>query len=173
MAVKLFAARNFIIGANVQVYRHSTDFIQINAPNVIDVIADVLHYFIDAVAIQEGEDVKLAFGSYAIKLPEQKAARLVEGGYIGKEVVLGIRPEDIKDEEIFVSGGADNVLDATVKVYEMLGAEVFLFFTIEGFDITVRVNPRTTARPGDTIKIALDPAKIHVFDKETERTITN
>ena len=35
--------------------------------------------FIDAVAIQEGEDVKLAFGSYAIKLPEQKAARLVEG----------------------------------------------------------------------------------------------
>lgn len=129
--------------------------------------------FIDAVAIQEGEDVKLAFGSYAIKLPEQKAARLVEGGYIGKEVVLGIRPEDIKDEEIFVNGGADNVLDATVKVYEMLGAEVFLYFTVEGFDITVRVNPRTTARPGDTIKIALDPAKIHVFDKETERTITN
>ena len=129
--------------------------------------------FIDAVAIQEGEDVKLAFGSYAIKLPEQKAARLVEGGYIGKEVVLGIRPEDIKDEEIFVNGGSDNVLDATVKVYEMLGAEVFLYFTVEGFDITVRVNPRTTARPGDTIKIALDPAKIHVFDKETERTITN
>ena len=47
MAVKLFAARNFIIGANVQVYRHSTDFIQINAPDVIDVIADGLHYFID------------------------------------------------------------------------------------------------------------------------------
>ena len=72
---------------------------------------------VDAVAIQEGEDVKLAFGSYAVKLPEQKAARLVEGGYIGKEVVLGIRPEDIKDEEIFVNGGSDNVLDATVKVY--------------------------------------------------------
>ena len=129
--------------------------------------------FIDAVAIQEGEDVKLAFGSYAIKLPEQKAARLVEGGYIGKEVVLGIRPEDIKDEEIFVNGGADNVLDATVKVYEMLGAEVFLYFTIETFDITVRVNPRTTARPGDTIKIALDGSKIHLFDKETQETITN
>ena len=47
MAVKLFAARNFIIGANVQVYRHSTDLFKSNAPNVIDVIADVLHYFID------------------------------------------------------------------------------------------------------------------------------
>ena len=78
-----------------------------------------------------------------------------------------------KDEEIYINSGTDNVLDATVKVYEMLGAEVFLYFTVEGFDITVRVNPRTTARPGDTIKIALDVNKIHVFDKETEKTITN
>lgn len=129
--------------------------------------------FIDAVAIQEGEDVKLAFGSYAIKLPEQKAARLVEGGYIGKEVVLGIRPEDIKDEEIFVNGGADNVLDATVKVYEMLGAEVFLYFDYEGSSMTARVDPRTTARTGDHVKFALDAEKIHVFDKETQVTITN
>ena len=58
---------------------------------------------------------------------------------------MGIRPEDIKDEEIYVNNGTDNVLEATVKVYEMLGAEVFLYFTVEGFDITVRVNPRTTA----------------------------
>ena len=55
----------------------------------------------------------------------------------------------------------------------MLGAEVFLYFTVEGVDITVRVNPRTTARPGDTIKIAIDAEKIHLFDKETEVTITN
>ena len=86
---------------------------------------------------------------------------------------MGIRPEDIKDEEIFISTGSDNILDATVKVYEMLGAEVFLYFTVENFDITVRVNPRTTARPGDTIKIALDTSKMHIFDKETEKVITN
>ena len=54
----------------------------------------------------------------------------------------------------------------------MLGAEVFLYFTVEGFDITVRVTV-TTACPGDTIKIALDTSKIHVFDKETEKVITN
>ena len=55
----------------------------------------------------------------------------------------------------------------------MLGAEEFLYFTIETLDITVRVNPRTTARPSDTIKIALDGSKIHLFDKETQETITN
>ncbi len=129
--------------------------------------------FINCKAVKDGSDVKLEFGSYSVKIPEGKAEKVIEGGYIGKEVIMGIRPEDIKDEEIYINSGTDNVLDATVKVYEMLGAEVFLYFTVEGFDITVRVNPRTTARPGDTIKIALDVSKIHVFDKETEKTITN
>ena len=129
--------------------------------------------FINCKAVKVGEDVKLEFGSYSVKLPEAKAEKVIEGGYVGKDVILGIRPEDIKDEDIYINNGTDNVLEATVKVYEMLGAEVFLYFTVEDHDITVRVNPRTTARPGDTIKIALDTSKIHVFDKETEQVITN
>lgn len=129
--------------------------------------------FIEADAVKDGDGVKLVFGSHSVKLPDAKAKKLVEGGYIGKTVIMGIRPEDIKDEEIFINSSPDSVLDATVRVYEMLGAEVFLYFSIEQFEITVRVNPRTTARPGDTIKIALDMSKAHVFDKETEQIITN
>ena len=108
-----------------------------------------------------------------MKLTESKAKKLIENGYEDKDIIFGIRPEDIKDEEMFISSSPDTTLEATVKVYEMLGAEVFLYFTIEDTDITVRVNPRTTARPGDTIKIALDAEKIHLFDKKTEVTITN
>ena len=91
----------------------------------------------------------------------------------GKTVVLGIRPEDIKDEEVFINTSPDSVVSVTIKVYEMLGAEVFLYFDIDGFDMCVRVNPRTTARPGDTIKLAFDLSKIHIFDKETEEAICN
>ena len=55
----------------------------------------------------------------------------------------------------------------------MLGPEVYLYFTIDQFDITARVNPRTTARPGDTVQLAFDLSKIHLFDKETEKVIVN
>mgnify|MGYP002519724160 CR=1 FL=1 len=130
--------------------------------------------FINCQVEQAGSDVTLHFAERSIKLPEARAKKLIEGGYVGKEVILGIRPEDIKDEQIFIETSKDSAFDATVRVYELLGAEVFLYFTIaDTVDITARVNPRTTARPGDTIQIALDLSKIHIFDKETELTITN
>lgn len=129
--------------------------------------------FIDAQVVKQGSDVLLMFGSHSIKLPEAKAKKVLDGGYADKTVVLGIRPEDVKDEEMFISSSPESVLDATVKVYELLGAEVFLYFSIDQYDVTARVNPRTTARPGDTIKIAFDLAKLHVFDKESEQVITH
>ena len=129
--------------------------------------------FIEAKVVESGSDVLLMFGAHSIKLPEGKAKKLVDGGYIDKEIIFGIRPEDVKDEEVFINSSPDSTLDATVRVYEMLGAEVFLYFAIDQFEMTVRVNPRTTARPGDTIKIAIDVSKIHIFDKDTEKTITN
>jgi multiple sugar transport system ATP-binding protein len=129
--------------------------------------------FIDAKVVNNGTDVMLQFGSHSIKVPEAKAKVLMSNGYEGKTVVLGIRPEDIKDEEVFINTSPDSVVSVTIKVYEMLGAEVFLYFDIEGFDMCVRVNPRTTARPGDTIKLAFDLSKIHIFDKETEEAVCN
>ncbi|HCL03913.1 MAG TPA: sugar ABC transporter ATP-binding protein [Lachnoclostridium phytofermentans] len=128
---------------------------------------------LDAKVVKSGNDIRLMFGSHSIKVPEAKAKKLVDGNYIDKTVVLGIRPEDVKDEEMFISQSPDSTIDATVKVYELLGAEVFLYFTIDQFDITARVNPRTKARPGDTIQIALDLSKIHLFDKETEQVISH
>jgi len=130
--------------------------------------------FIDATIEKRGSDVYAVFGSNALKLPEAKAKKVVEGGYVDKTVVIGIRPEDIHDEEMFISNSPDSVIEATVRVYELLGAEVFLYFTVdETIDITARVNPRTTARPNDTLKIAFDMSKLHVFDKETEQVVTN
>jgi len=129
--------------------------------------------FMDAVCNVKGDKVTLQVGPSSIELPPGKSKKLIEGGYAGKTVVLGIRPEDVHDEQMFIESSPNTVIKATIRVYEMLGAEVYLYFDYEGSSMTARVDPRTTARTGDTVKFALDAEKIHVFDKETEETITN
>jgi len=127
----------------------------------------------DAVCVQEGDSVVLTFGRYKLKLDPIKSKKVIEAGYIDKEVYMGIRPEDLHDEEIFLSAHPDSHIEAEVELTEMLGAEIFLYVTIAGTLCTARVDPRSTARPGDTIKMAVDTSRIHVFDKDTEMTITN
>ena len=129
--------------------------------------------FMDAVVENRGEDVYLKVGSHNLKLPATKVAKFKDGSYKGKTVVLGIRPEDMHDSQLFINSSPDSVIESDIKVYELLGAEVFLYFDVEGFQMTARVNPRTNLRTGDHAKFALDMEKVHIFDKETELTITN
>ena len=129
--------------------------------------------FLDAKVKVNGNDVTLTVGKYNMKLPASKAKAVIDGGYDGKTVVLGIRPEDVHDSQAFISNSPDSVIESTIKVYELLGAEVFLYFDLEGTQMTARVNPRTTLRTGDHAVFALDMEKIHLFDKDTELTITN
>ena len=128
--------------------------------------------FVDATCKVVGDKVYLVAGPSEIELPPAKAKKLIEGGYDGKTVTFGIRPEDVYDSEMFIET-SKCVFESTIKVYELLGAEVYLYFDLAEFPLTARVDSRTTARPGDTVKFAFDVEKIHVFDKETEQVITN
>ena len=129
--------------------------------------------FVDVVCEVKGDKVYLVTASSKIRLSDEKAKKLIDGEYDGKTVVLGIRPEDVHDEAEFIAASPETVIEATIKVYEMLGAEVFLYFDYEGINMTARVEPNTAARMGDVVKFAFDANKIHVFDKETGITITN
>ena len=126
---------------------------------------------INAKVVQSGEDVILMFGGNTVKLPEGKAQKLIEAGYVDTTVIMGIRPEDLNDSEVIINANPDCVIEATIRVYELLGAEVYLYFDIDEVNCTARVNPRTTARPGDTIKLGIDMTKLHIFDKDTEQVI--
>ncbi len=130
--------------------------------------------FLDAVVKVEGEKANLEIAGHSIPLPPAKAKKVIEGGYDGKTVTFGIRPEDVYDSQMAVSTiNPEAVFESEIKVYELLGAEVFLYFDFAGFSMTARVDPRTNARPGDKVKFAIDTEKIHIFDKETEKTVTN
>ena len=109
---------------------------------------------------------------YQIIVPESKVNEDL-GAYVGKEIILGVRPESIHDEEMYLSNASTGVIDANVEITEMMGAETYLYLLCEGIPLTARVSPRSTARPGDDIKVAIDPNRIHIFDKETEKAIVN
>ncbi|MCL2198013.1 MAG: sn-glycerol-3-phosphate ABC transporter ATP-binding protein UgpC [Defluviitaleaceae bacterium] len=128
---------------------------------------------VDATVDQRGNDVYLLFGDHPIKLPEAKAKALVDGGYHGKTVVMGIRPEDMDDSEMKISTSPDSLIKADVEVTELLGAEIYLYLLCAEQQMTARVDPRCTAKSGDTITLALDAQRIHIFDKDTEQAITN
>ena len=128
--------------------------------------------FVNAVLTQKPDGLYLIFGEESIKLPEGKVKDKPElEAYIGKEVIVGVRPEDIHDDEAFVNDRKDCVVDAFVEVTEMMGAETYLYLTIGGTPFTARVNQRSTARVNDTIKVAFEANKIHLFDKDTELAI--
>ena len=131
--------------------------------------------FIDAEVENVGGSIKLHIGQARtyITVPAEQAEKLVAGGYVGKTVVMGIRPEDIHDEESFIEMSPESSFKTTIKIYELLGAEVYLYFDVEGTECTARVNSRTTVRPGDEVTMAMDLTKLHIFDKDTEEVITN
>ena len=129
--------------------------------------------FLDAEVVVNGDVASLKIAGREIPLPPAKSKKLIDGGYAGKTVTFGIRPEDVYDSEMYIEASPASVFESTIKVYELLGAEVYLYFDLADFPITARVDSRTTARPGDTVKFAFDVEKIHIFYKETEQTITN
>ena len=120
------------------------------------------------------EDTKTTRGKkYYVEIPESKVDDLALSELVDKEIIMGIRPENIHDEEMFLSAAKTGVIEADVEITEMMGAETYLYLTCEGIPLTARVDPRSTARPQDTIRVAIDPNKIHIFDKETEKTVIN
>jgi len=133
--------------------------------------------FIDAKVEKKGADVYVVFGRNEIKLPADKAQDPALADYIGKEVIVGIRPECLKDEPVAISSMPDSVIDAHVDVTELMGAEIYLYVSTDGLDphtpqnLIARVSPRAVARTGDDIKLALDVARIHIFDKDTEKCV--
>ena len=129
--------------------------------------------FLDGTLIKKGELYGVDLGGDVIPLPKEKTADGKLDSYVGKKVKMGIRPEDIDDEPEFMAKHPDCHLEAQVDVSEMMGAEIYLYLEYKGNKMTARVAPTSKARNGDTVRVAFDPHKVHLFDIETEQTILN
>lgn len=116
---------------------------------------------------------KIFFASSCIEwqLNNALGEKVCELGYIGKEVVLGIRPEDIHIG-LSESEKSQNNFQACIEVKENTGAEVYLYCSgICEKMLTIRVKDAANAQRGDTAIFIIDMDKAHIFDKETECNI--
>ena len=139
--------------------------------------------FIDAKLLKKDNDFFVEFGSedtkrkagvkYQLKLPAEKNKNGILDQYVDKEVTMGIRPECIHDEDMYMNSMTEGHIHANVEVTELMGAETYIYFNCEGHNFTARVSNTTTAKAGSEIDCVLDVSKIHLFDKESEKTICN
>ena len=129
--------------------------------------------FIPVTLISKNNESFAVFEDKRIKIPEGKIKKLKDSSYLGREVIMGIRPEDIHDEEVFLHSVEGSSIEAYVELAELMGSETYLHLKAGSYSLTARVNPRSTARAGDTIKLAFDPNKLYFFDKTTQETLLN
>ena len=115
------------------------------------------------------EDKGLKVGNTTLAVPEDKMKLLRENGYVGKSIILGIRPEDIQNNTSANEGGA--TITAQVDVSELTGAELMIYTSIEGQNFVARLDSDTDIHSGDKIELAFNMNKVHFFDAETEARI--
>ena len=110
-------------------------------------------------------------GDHKIMVPNDKFEIVRSNGMVGKEIVLGIRPEDIHDDQIVHDTYPNSVIDIIVDVAELLGSETNLYTTINGNNVCASINARAGVRIGDKMKLALDMNKCHFFNPEDEQRL--
>jgi len=110
--------------------------------------------------------------SLNLRIPDGKNKILVEKGYEGKQLVFGIRPEDIHSEQIALEASPEATVRAEVVVSELLGAETMLYTRVGATEFISKVDARDFHRPGETVDLAFNINKAHFFDKDSENVIT-
>ncbi|MCR4908337.1 MAG: sn-glycerol-3-phosphate ABC transporter ATP-binding protein UgpC [Lachnospiraceae bacterium] len=128
--------------------------------------------FFDATVTVDGGAPKLKAGEHLF--PVCARHKDAVAAISGKTVTVGIRPEDLMDLSQDTAPSPDCCFRSTINVYELMGAEVYLYFDFSAdCTMTARVKPDTTARTGSTAEFAMNPEKFHIFEKDSGKAIVN
>ncbi len=118
---------------------------------------------------QEGQDIVINADGFSVQVPESRRESLKD--YVGKQVIFGLRPEDIHDPNYAPPRIIAQNVDAEVDITELMGNEIFLFLKSGEDEYVARVDPRTSYKMGDSVTMAFNMDNMHIFDRETEQVI--
>lgn len=125
--------------------------------------------FMEAKLVERDGKVAVDCGDFALEVPEDKANTYRP--HLGKDVIFGIRPEDTHDPEYAPPSIKSAKVEAKVDVTELMGNEVIVYLVTDNTQFLGRFDPRTNARVGNTIQVAFNMDRMHIFDRKTEMAI--
>ena len=123
--------------------------------------------FFDATLVESDGKLEVNAGGFRLEVPQPKADEWRQ--HKGKQVVFGIRPEDIHAKPFIPPGILEADMNAKVDVIEMMGNEIFLYLmTRDNKQFIGRVDPRVRSQVGDEVQLAVNMANAHIFDPKSE-----
>ncbi len=129
-----------------------------------------MNFFDGTLRIQDG-GVVVDTAGFQIKIPASKSEPFRARASNGERVILGVRPEDIHDAEFLPTGITPALIEANVDVVEQMGNEIILYLEDGGKTFISRTDPRTRARVGNRIGVALNIDNMHIFDADTQLSL--
>jgi multiple sugar transport system ATP-binding protein len=122
--------------------------------------------FFDAKLVGTIDDMWVDGTTFKVKVPADKTMAL--GRYLNREVIFGVRPEDMYDRQYAREVSPDSTVKVAVDVVEPMGSEVYLYLLTGTKSFVGRLDSRTQVRPGQDMEVVWDMSHMHIFDRETQ-----
>jgi multiple sugar transport system ATP-binding protein len=127
--------------------------------------------FFDATLVGDANEMFVQSDTFKLKVPQEKAKIYAEKGVAGKEVVFGIRPNDIFDPDFEAPNIFGQTIASKVDVTEMMGNEIFLYLLTGNKEFRARVDPRSQMRVGQDVQVTFNMDHMQIFDRQTEMAV--
>jgi multiple sugar transport system ATP-binding protein len=116
---------------------------------------------------KDGSALFVDAGDFSIRIPEGRTQLYLP--YVDKEVIFGIRPEDIHNPMFAPPGIHAEPVESKVDVTELMGNEIFLYLVSGKNNYVARVDPRTRFQIGDQVQVVFNMDNFHLFDPSADR----
>ena len=123
--------------------------------------------FFPAHLVKDADGLCIDTGEINVRIPDERANTYMP--YAGREIIFGIRPEDIHNRAFVPSGIHTGMIDAKVDVTELMGNEIFLYLVSGKNNFVARVDPRTRFQIGEHVQLAFNMDNFHIFDASVDK----
>ncbi len=147
----------------LELYRHPADRF------VAGFIGSPPMNFIEGKMVDDSGALYFDEGAFRFRIVPEQAEKLA--GRAERDLVCGVRPEDLHLAEEFESADPDRRFDAEVEEVEPLGSEMYVYFLSGKSRMVGKVVARRYVKVGEKLPLVIDAGKVHFFDPESGKTL--